>query len=155
MNIFFLDHDIQLAARYAVDKHTVKMPLEYAQLLSTAHHEHNSPLATQVYKVSHKNHPCAVWTRSCKEAYDMVYELFVATSAEYAHRYGKVHKSFRELGDILANNPCPDAPLSKPPQCMPDEYKADDVVEAYRNYYRGDKRAMASWTKRFIPEWWK
>ena len=37
MNIFFLDKDPIIAAQYHCDKHCVKMILEYAQLLSTAH----------------------------------------------------------------------------------------------------------------------
>ena len=37
---------------------------------------------------------------------------------------------------------------------MPDQYKVSDVVESYRNYYRGDKAYIANWTKRNKPEWW-
>ena len=37
MNIFYLDHDVRKCAEMHNDKHTVKMILEYAQLLSTAH----------------------------------------------------------------------------------------------------------------------
>jgi len=38
---------------------------------------------------------------------------------------------------------------------MPDEYRVDDVVESYRNYYKGAKANFAKWTKRNIPEWFK
>ena len=37
MNIFYLDRDVKTCATYHNDKHVVKMILEYAQLLSTAH----------------------------------------------------------------------------------------------------------------------
>ena len=37
MNIFYLDHDVNKCAEMHNDKHVVKMILEYAQLLSTAH----------------------------------------------------------------------------------------------------------------------
>ena len=37
MNIFFLDYDAQRCAEYHCDKHVVKMIIEYAQLMSTAH----------------------------------------------------------------------------------------------------------------------
>jgi hypothetical protein len=37
MNIFVLDQDPKLAAQAHLDKHVVKMIIEYAQLLSTAH----------------------------------------------------------------------------------------------------------------------
>jgi len=39
-------------------------------------------------------------------------------------------------------------------QCMPDQYKSDDAIEAYRAYYMGEKRNMANWKKRQAPEWW-
>jgi hypothetical protein len=38
VNVFMLDHDPRLAARYHCDKHVVKMIVETAQLLSTAWH---------------------------------------------------------------------------------------------------------------------
>ena len=37
MNIFYLDKDTKTCAEMHVDKHVVKMIVEYAQLLSTAH----------------------------------------------------------------------------------------------------------------------
>lgn len=37
MNIFFLDSDVKIAAKYHVDSHTIKMRIELAQLLCTAH----------------------------------------------------------------------------------------------------------------------
>ena len=37
MNVFFLDKDPKLASEYHCDKHVVKMLIEYAQLMSTAH----------------------------------------------------------------------------------------------------------------------
>ena len=41
----------------------------------------------------------------------------------------------------------------EPPQCMPDEYKCEDTVEAYRNYYLGEKMYMAVWNYSPTPEW--
>jgi hypothetical protein len=37
-------------------------------------------------------------------------------------------------------------------QCMPDEYKTDDYVQSYRNYYVGDKKRFAKYTNRKTPE---
>jgi len=38
---------------------------------------------------------------------------------------------------------------------MPDEYKDQSSIQAYRKYYLGDKAYMAKWTKRDAPYWWK
>ena len=37
MNIFYLHEDPQISAKMHCDKHVVKMIIEYAQMLSTAH----------------------------------------------------------------------------------------------------------------------
>ena len=37
MNIFYLHEDPVQNAKWHIDKHIVKMPIEYAQLMSTAH----------------------------------------------------------------------------------------------------------------------
>ncbi len=37
MNIFYLDRDPRICAEMHLDKHCVKMIIEYAQLMSTAH----------------------------------------------------------------------------------------------------------------------
>ena len=61
MNIFFLDKDPIIAAQYHCDKHCVKMILESAQLLSTAHRVLDEDDAhPDLYKVAHKNHPSTI-----------------------------------------------------------------------------------------------
>jgi hypothetical protein len=39
---------------------------------------------------------------------------------------------------------------------MPDEYKQEDAVEAYRAYYKGDKASFAKWEwpTAQTPSWW-
>lgn len=155
MNIFYLDHNPQRCARMHCDKHVVKMILEYAQLLCTAHHEAGS--ATEdMYRATHRNHPSAVWARSGRYNYIWLYTLFCELLDEYRHRYGRVHATSR-LRESLASIP-PNCLFTQPrtevPQCMPDKFKVDnDPVTAYRNYYVGDKAYMAKWTKRNTPIW--
>ena len=36
---------------------------------------------------------------------------------------------------------------------MPDEYKMDDAVMAYRNYYNNAKSHLLKYTDREIPDW--
>lgn len=48
MNIFFIDLDPDVAARQLVDKHVVKMIVESAQLLSTAHRVLDGTMTTEV-----------------------------------------------------------------------------------------------------------
>ena len=61
MNIFALSNDPHEAAQMQCDKHVVKMTLETAQILSTVHHLHGCIFADQMYKATHKSHPCTLW----------------------------------------------------------------------------------------------
>ena len=141
------------------------MILEYAQLLSTAHRVlDGDDVPENLYKIAHKNHPSTIWTRSSKQHYQWLFRLFRMLSAEYSIRYGlisdtndtfKVHKSWDKLGKILETAPknIEDNGWVDPPQCMPDEHKRLDYVDAYRAYYRTDKAHILNWTNRPQPDW--
>jgi len=179
MNIFFLDSDPKKAAQYQCDKHVVKMILESSQLLCTCHHIFNSNIPERFYKSTHINHPCSKWVRENKENYKWLSEHALFLCEEYTYRYNKIHASQDIVNWSLNNIPkitncnsdihpynfgktpnnftlndkyC----LTKPPQCMPDEFKVEnDIVQAYRNYYFFNKRLtiQCKWTKRETPEW--
>lgn len=158
-----------------VDKHVVKMILESAQLLSTAHrYVDGKMLVAQndngrrmkrwylddarepvLYKATHINHPSNVWTRTAVENYLWLVEHFAALLDEYTYRYGKKHKT-GELLYMLQSPPhgVRDFDMTKMPSAMKDEYKiSDDPVTNYRNYYKHGKSTMHKWTNREPPEW--
>ena len=146
MNLFYLDRDPVTAAAYHYDKHKVKMVLEAAQMLCTAHHVydngHNVP-----YRKAHLNHPSTIWVRSGKENYYWTYMYMMALGSEYKKRYDKTHLTIDKCRDALAIAPTgvPDVEFYEPPQCMPDEYKVEgDSISAYWNYYEGDKYKIAN-----------
>jgi len=156
MNIFFLDEDPTLSAQYHVDKHVVKMILETAQLLCGVHHV-TSQITDQVpYKLSHKNHPCAIWARTSLSNYLYLCELGLELCKEYTYRYGKRHKSQEVIEWCLIYKPnVPDIEFTEPAMAMPDEYKVGDVVQSYRNYYMGAKSGFATWKNRQKPFWFE
>jgi len=155
MNIFILDENPDVAAKLHNDRHVVKMIVETAQLLSTAHHVAESPIAPLLYRKTHTNHPCAKWVRESKANYEWAYRLFVELCHEYTHRYGKTHKTFAEKAIALGNVPeLPNVGLTPFPQCMPDECKVEgDAVSAYRKYYQVAKAHIATWKNRETPKW--
>lgn len=156
MNIFYLDSRPYVAAKDHCDKHVVKMILESAQMLCTAHRELDGDVPDVFYKSTHKNHPSTIWARSKAGNYRWLYDLFVSLCDEYTYRYGKVHLSDKKFRASLLSHPrnISFGDYIQPPQCMPDEYKCDDSVTAYRNYYMGDKAYFAKWSKRDKPNWW-
>ena len=154
MNIFVLDLDVKKCAEYHVDKHVVKMILESAQLLCGVHHIVSPDNVNIPYKLSHKNHPCSIWTRESLSNYLYLCELGLELCKEYTYRYGKRHKSQDVIEWCLINKPnIPDIGFTKPAMAMPDEYKVKSVVESYRNYYMGAKSGLAVWKNREKPEW--
>ena len=177
MNIFYLHEDPIQNAKWHIDKHIVKMPIEYAQLMSTAHrlldgemylgktaigrnikrwklHDEREDI---LYKASHINHPSAIWVRESIENYFEMYKLYMAVLAEFTNRYGKVHGSSKP--SIALIRPPSNIPMVKGtqlPQCMPEICKVkNNPILAYRNYYIVEKNSFASWKNREIPEWFQ
>ena len=152
MNIFFLDFNTKKCAEYHCDKHVVKMILETAQLLCGVHWVIGSEAP---YKLSHKNHPCAIWTRSSLSNYLYLCDLGLELCKEYTYRYDKKHKSQDVIEWCLVNKPnIHDVDFTAPPLAMGEEFKiGNDVIESYRNYYIEDKKAIVSWKNRPIPDW--
>jgi hypothetical protein len=159
MNIFVLSRCPRTAARLHCDKHVVKMILETAQLLYTAHHVVGTPeLPEGAYKKTHANHPCALWVRESQANYRWLAELGWWLCKEYQYRYGeqKTHKTERHILWLKAHVPAlPDCPATLVRQAMPDEYKCRDPVQAYRAYYLESKvkaRGLGTYTRRERPE---
>ena len=146
-----------MAAQYQCDKHVVKMVLETAQLLSTTHHVlETENLPDFIYRKTHANHPCAIWARSSIANYKWLTTHGLALCAEYTHRYNKVHKSQTLIEWASANIPnIQTVNFSNPPQAMPEIYKNDNYIKAYRSYYIKYKMEMIKciWTKRPRPFW--
>lgn len=151
MNIFYLDKNHIRCAKYHCDKHVVKMILEYSQLLSSAHWMMGKKAK---YKLTHKNHPCAIWVRKSKYNYEFLLKLLYELHIEYSKRYNRIHKSMEIFQELDEHRPeLPNFPFSEPPQCMPEIYKNNDTVQAYRNYYLGEKIRFAKWKYTKIPHW--
>ena len=175
MNIFYLHNDPKTCAQMHNDKHCVKMILEYAQLLSTAHRIIDGTLTSSlsktgrkakryvlpddresvIYTATHVNHPSAVWVRQSDKNYQWLFNLFQELMIEYTHRYEKIHATAR-LESHLENTPnnIRIGDLTQPTPAMPDEYKIEgDSITSYRNYYLGSKVKMSRWTNRDMPDW--
>jgi len=153
MNIFVLHEDPRKAAEMHCDKHVVKMIVETAQLLCGAHHM-TSNREDIPYRLSHKNHPCAIWTRESIENYRWLVSLGLYLGREYTRRYGKIHKSMLAIKWCGVNEPdLPQIGMTPFRLAMPDTCKvSDDPVENYREYYIKEKASFCTW-KTSTPKW--
>lgn len=156
MNLFVLHESPYFAAKDHCDKHVVKMILETAQMLCTAHHVLDGDIVPDgIYKATHKNHPCSVWIRESSANYMWAAALFFCLCNEYTQRYGKIHKSHTKIRHIALSLPA-NIPIGKKTPfalAMPDKYKCDDPVQAYRNYYANEKYPIAKWNYSPTPSW--
>jgi hypothetical protein len=176
MNIFYLNPNPKVCAEMHLDKHVVKMIIEYAQLMSTAHRVldgeqytdktannrsiqrwrmKNEMVEQALMKASHVNHPSNIWVRASKQNYIWLLKMWLHLLAEYTHRYGKQHACEKYI-DVLYNAPknIPNAPFTEPTPAMPDIYKVtNDSIKSYQNYYIHDKARFANWKNRETPEW--
>ena len=151
MNIFYLDNDPAKAASYFYDKHKVKMILESAQMLCTAHHHYGNG-DNVPYKKAHYNHPSTIWCRQNASQYMWLYDHMIALGKEYTKRYNKTHLTIIKCANVLKQLPptIPEGTFTEPPQCMPDHHKVPDCsVTAYWNYYEQDKHTVANNNEEF------
>jgi hypothetical protein len=160
MNIFFLSRSPRAAARLHCDKHVIKMIIESAQMLYSAHWMLNPEnLPPNAYRLAHKNHPCSIWVRQSLSNYYWLCSLAYWLCKEYKYRYGdnKQHKTQAHIEWLIDNPPKSIlfGDLTIPPQAMPDEYKQEDPILAYQTFYiesKMKKRNIVQYTKREWPE---
>jgi hypothetical protein len=182
MNIFILDKDPIVAAQQQCDKHVVKMIVESAQMLSTAHRmldgtiqiapsksgkrmvKHyrlfNDPeMDNLLYKAVHYKHPCTVWTMESDFNYRWHWQHFQALCDEYTYRYNKVHRSAGLLEPLwIRPKNIPKGKMTPFKLAMKSnpECMLENPVLSYRAFYQTKQdRFKMVWTKRAKPGWFQ
>jgi len=179
MNIFVVHESAYESAKQLCDKHVVKMIVESAQMLSTAHrvldgtscvrysknnrklsywHMKDLYLENILCKPTMVNHPCTKWTMENDVNYKWLRAHAAGLCMEYTKRYNKIHSMDTLINDILCHVPLNinRADMITPfAQAMPDKYKQSDAVQAYRSYYINEKSRFAKWSHgSSAPEWY-
>jgi hypothetical protein len=157
------------------------MPVESAQMLSTAHRILDGKLQKipsksgkrivkgyihpthddLLYKAVHHGHPCTIWTMESSSNYLWHFRHWVALCDEFKYRYEKEHMSYTKLYHTLKNMPTniPIGPMTpfklamnSNPECM----FPDDPVKSYKMFYQTKQaRFKMVWKNRKIPEWFE
>jgi hypothetical protein len=78
-----------------------------------------------------------------------LYEHMMGLGYEYWLRYGKQHLSISKCSMFLSKPPVhiQGEEFVQPPQAMPDEYKDPCSIQAYWNYYIGEKHIVVNLNK--------
>lgn len=191
MNIFFLEYRTQFpnAVEWAAanaqahcDLHVNKMVSETLQMFNASSNAMGIPCHNPE-ATGYQNHPCAVWMRSSLRSWQLCYTLACALNDEGNYRNPKRtkdHESWLNIQRYIDPNPygLNNANILPPAQAMPEEYRQQDVVAAYREYYCKNKAwfarktkvktevfgsvvevekyvvSPASWKRRGAPSWW-
>lgn len=179
MNIFVVHESAYESAKNLCDKHVVKMIVESAQMLSTAHRvldgtpcvrysKNSRKLAywymedlskeTMLCKPTMVNHPCTKWVMETDANYKWLANHGIGLCLEYTARYNKVHSMEYMFNDTLSVPPTNinwNGKLTPFAQAMPEKYKQSDAIQAYRTYYIYEKSRFAKWNKSTpAPDWY-
>jgi hypothetical protein len=166
MNIFVLDQDPTIAARYHNDRHVVKMILEAAQMMFMAHvfyeggdyfnaaggEEYFNKLSTLE---KYTGYLAPRWVRATTSNYDWTWLLAKSLLHEFEDRYKHAH-SYKAKIERLKDYPTgiPEGSLRPFVQSMPQVYRRHSAVEAYRLYYMHEKAHLAEWRPpSSVPAW--
>jgi hypothetical protein len=167
MNLFILSLIQREIAQFMMDKHVSKILLEAVQMLCTGKRvlDPDDNVCSQLYKLAHKNHPVTIWCRKSKANFvwtlDLIEELHKEWRFRYGHSETKFHKAYLMSIILKENIPTDDKfeliGLTPFAQAMPEQYKNEDAILAYRNYYMApEKQIIASWKKkRERPDWYR
>ena len=177
MNIFVLDEDPVIAAQMMDCVRVPKMCVESAQMMASALRRHGAtdeamPLtkAGKPYKGGYKHHPCTVWAGDTWPNFNWLAIHAIGLCVEYRRRFGKEHACYlpilrmQSLGRAIMLKPSNDilehitgGELTPFAQAMPDEYKDEDAVKAYRAYYKSKVNSPGGVHYRHTnpPDWWR
>lgn len=164
MNLFILSLIQREIAQYMMDKHVSKILLEAVQMLCSAKRilEPDDEICETIYKLAHKNHPVTIWCRTSKANFlwtlDLIEELHNEWRFRYGHSKRVYHKAYLIALVLKDHVPKTFEKVGLTPfaLAMPPEYKTDDAVESYRQYYMSqEKQKIASWKRgRKKPVWY-
>ncbi|WP_123537493.1 hypothetical protein [Halosimplex salinum] len=159
VNAFWLDRDLERAARWLVDTHVTSSVFECSMVLATA-------VQLRGYdgddlSFTHPDNPLTRWAADSVENWGYLRAYTAAAHEEWRYRWDhtpdETHGSWDQIaaldGAAVRALDWPADRLTDPPQ-LTGEWRADDYVDAYRFYYANDKRHLFSWKKdRSEPPW--
>jgi len=149
------------------DQHVRKMIIEYTQMEVTARVLRGELAESTPYHTPRmRNHPCALYVRSCWHGFTYVRALRDALIDEFYFRFRDVDlfgaRAEHATDTFVQSLPPPPAslfPHRRGPKPAPlavgtaARYE-DDPVRTYREFYITDKARFATWTRREPPDWW-
>lgn len=110
-------------------------------------------LKTEIKPIS-SNHPFHLWTVESTDNINSIFTFGDALSNEFYIRFGKIHKSgilLQKMRSDLEKIKIKDEKKNNFPLAMPEEFKADDVIQSYRNFWVSKEKMRYPHDK--VPIW--
>lgn len=162
MQIFVLDYNPKIAAENLADIHIVKMCLETAQILSAIIILKGKRLINEMPKPLNLKHPVITSIIDSQPTINWVVCYNSWLQKEYEKRYHKRHMYYK-LADIYIfdlfkptpNSNCCDLTFARDFKGF--KTNKQDIVQAYRDYYKFKKKTLKRWkyTNSVEPNWLK
>lgn len=158
VNAFWLDRDLEQAARWLVNRHVTSTVFECSMVLTTAVQLVGSEEDDLYF--THENHPLTQWAAASLANWRYLRTFTEHAHDEWCYRWDhpdEIHGSWATALTVdesaLPKLAWPETKRRDPPQ-VTDQWMADDYVDAYRRYYANEKRHLFSWAKdRTKPPW--
>ncbi len=108
-----------------------------------------------LYRPVRMNRAPVAWAQASKANYEWLCKLGRSLAKEFKCRYGRTHAVAAKIQWFVNYAPnLPNLSFSDPPQSMPDIYKGENTIEAYRKLYIYDKCRFAKWAHSETPDWY-
>ena len=162
MQLFVLDYNPEDAVKSLSDIHLRKMCLETAQILSSIMVNKGVPTCFNMPKPFNLKHPVIKAINTSKKI-NWLLEYNHKLHDEYLYRFGKSH-SYHSLVDLYKSKllkhiseKTEKSDLDFAKDFKDVEILDEDIVEAYRKYYKYKKSIIKQWkyTNREEPTWLK
>jgi hypothetical protein len=154
MNLFVLHEDPEVAAMHACNPHVWKIATECCQMLYVALEHYGIPPLMSATKAQ-KAHPCTVWVRESKANFEWALSYCGALLREhYARRntYSKTWDHYLHIVSVSADIQWGKTERTPFVQALPEQFQGPNPVEAYRRYYRENKKHLLKYYRQ-PPEW--
>jgi len=176
MNAFWLDADLEQAAKNHATKHLPKLILEATQMACSALHA-NGLDELSPYREAHVHHPLTRWAGDSFDNWLLLRDYADSLHQEYyGYSYAdlmdmdsderrtrdnsnEIHKSFRKFSEIPeypVGLVLPNIGVTARPKCMGSFEPSSpllSVEEAYREYYLSEKEPQDWFEWNEVPEW--
>ncbi len=140
------------------------MVTESAQMMASALRRHGAtdqqmPLTKsgRPYRGGYARHPCSIFVGDSRANFEWLSAHAIGLCFEYSFRFGKKHACEEPIKKMaFMANMIPEGELTPFAQAMPEEYRNEDPVVAYRAYYKSkvDSPGGVHYRHTRPPSWW-